>query len=145
VVVRNVLAGSLAKKLGRAEGEKLSHPVVELYYKDDALGDPMVNSDHVLALGWATKEELDTITDYALKVDVILTEMFARFGIRLVDFKLEFGRHKGEVILADEFSPDTSRLWDMATGEKMDKDRFRRDLGKIEESYREVVRRICGE
>jgi len=119
--------------------------VVELYYKDDALGDPMVNSDHVLALGWATKEELDTITDYALKVDVILTEMFARFGIRLVDFKLEFGRHKGEVILADEFSPDTSRLWDMATGEKMDKDRFRRDLGKIEESYREVVRRICGE
>lgn len=144
VVVRNVLAGSLAKKLGMEEGTELKHPVLEFYYKDDALGDPMVNADHVLAFGWATKRELDVVGDYALKADVLLIELFARHGIRLVDFKLEFGRHKGEVILADEFSPDTSRLWDATTGEKMDKDRFRRDLGRVEESYREVVRRICG-
>jgi phosphoribosylaminoimidazole-succinocarboxamide synthase len=144
VVVRNVLAGSLAKKLGMEEGVALKQPVIEFYYKDDALGDPMINSDHVLAFGWATKKELDEITEYALRVDVLLIDIFARHGIRLVDFKLEFGRYKGEVILADEISPDTSRLWDMETGEKMDKDRFRRDLGKIEESYREVVRRICG-
>lgn len=144
VVVRNVLAGSLAKKLGMAEGLELKQPVLEFYYKNDALGDPMVNADHVLAFGWATKKELDVVGDYALKADVLLIELFARHGIRLVDFKLEFGRHKGEVILADEFSPDTSRLWDAATGEKMDKDRFRRDLGGVEESYREVVRRICG-
>jgi phosphoribosylaminoimidazole-succinocarboxamide synthase len=144
VVVRNVLAGSLAKNLGMAEGLELKQPVLEFYYKNDALGDPMVNADHVLAFGWATKRELDVVGDYALKADVLLIELFARHGIRLVDFKLEFGRHKGEVILADEFSPDTSRLWDVATGERMDKDRFRRDLGKIEESYREVVRRICG-
>lgn len=144
VVVRNVLAGSLAKKLGMEEGVQLKQPVIEFYYKDDALGDPMINADHVLAFGWATKNEIDWISDCALKVDVLLIELFARHGIRLVDFKLEFGRHKGEVILADEISPDTSRLWDMASGEKMDKDRFRRDLGKVEESYAEVVRRICG-
>ncbi len=144
VVVRNVLAGSLAKNLGMAEGLELKQPVTEFYYKNDALGDPMINSDHVLAFGWATKKELDVVGDYALKADVLLIELFARHGIRLVDFKLEFGRHKGEVILADEFSPDTSRLWDAATGERMDKDRFRRDLGRVEESYREVVRRICG-
>ncbi|MBI3794772.1 MAG: phosphoribosylaminoimidazolesuccinocarboxamide synthase [Nitrospinae bacterium] len=144
VVVRNVLAGSLAKKLGMEEGVQLKQPVIEFYYKDDALGDPMINADHVLAFGWATKNEIDWISDCALKVDVLLIELFARHGIRLVDFKLEFGKHKGEVILADEISPDTSRLWDMASGEKMDKDRFRRDLGKVEESYAEVVRRICG-
>ncbi len=144
VVVRNVLAGSLAKKLGREEGEQLKKPVVEFYYKDDALGDPMVNADHVLAFGWATKQELAAITKSALEVGKLLTAFFAKKGIRLVDFKLEFGRHKGKVLLADEFSPDTSRLWDMKSGEKMDKDRFRRDLGKVEESYSEVVRRVTG-
>ena len=145
VVVRNVLAGSLAKKLGKEEGSQLAHPVVEYYYKDDALGDPMIMPDHVLVFGWATQGELDVIRAMALRVNGLLVELFKNHGIRLVDFKLEFGRYKGEIILADEFSPDTSRLWDMESGEKMDKDRFRRDLGKVEESYREVVRRICGQ
>ncbi len=145
VVVRNVLAGSLAKKLGMEEGKQLAHPVVEYYYKDDALGDPMVAPDHVLVFGWATEQELAAIRAMALRVNELLTALFKNHGIRLVDFKLEFGRYKGEIILADEFSPDTSRLWDMESGEKMDKDRFRRDLGKVEESYREVVRRICGQ
>ncbi len=145
VVVRNVLAGSLAKKLGKEEGSQLAHPVVEYYYKDDALGDPMIMPDHVLAFGWATQKELDVIRATALRVNGLLLDVFKNHGIRLIDFKLEFGRYKGEIILADEFSPDTSRLWDMESGEKMDKDRFRRDLGKVEESYREVVRRICGQ
>ena len=145
VVVRNVLAGSLAKKLGKEEGTPLPHPVVEYYYKDDALGDPMIMPDHVLAFGWATQGELNVIRAMALQVNGLLLELFKNHGIRLVDFKLEFGRYKGEIILADEFSPDTSRLWDLESGEKMDKDRFRRDLGKVEEAYREVVRRICGQ
>jgi len=145
VVARNICAGSLAKRLGKDEGEVLPEPVVEYYYKDDALGDPMINMDHIRILGLATDEEMAKITEYARRINKLLKKFFDERNIDLVDFKLEFGRHKGEILLGDEICPDTCRLWDKTTREKMDKDRFRRDMGKIEEAYAEVCRRVCGE
>ena len=144
VVARNIIAGSLAKRLGRPEGELLSEPVLEHYLKDDALGDPMINDWHIRVLRLATAPELQTINETALKVNAILREFLDARGIVLVDMKLEFGRHQGKMLLADEICPDTCRFWDKATSEKLDKDRFRRDLGGVEEAYQEVARRICG-
>ncbi len=146
VVVRNVVAGSLAKKLGIEEGTPLPRTIVEYYYKDDALGDPMVTDEHILAFGWAAQEELHDMADMAIRVNDFLSGLFAGIGIRLVDFKLEFGRiwenEYPRIILADEISPDGCRLWDIASGEKLDKDRFRRDLGGEAEAYQEVARRL---
>ncbi len=142
VVVRNIAAGSLAKRLGFEEGRKLPFAVVEFYYKDDSLGDPLVNDSHIAVLGAAKPEELAVLRELGLKVNRVLQEIMAKAGIELVDFKLEFGRHKGEIILGDEISPDTCRFWDMETGDKLDKDRFRRDLGKVEEAYIEVYQRL---
>lgn len=142
VIIRNVSAGSFAKKLGIEEGRKLLCPTLEFSYKDDALGDPMINDYYALAIGAATKEEIDRITELAFKVNEVLIQYFAELGIELIDFKLEFGRYKGEVILADEVSPDTCRLWDINTHEKLDKDRFRRDLGNVEGAYNEVFKRL---
>ena len=144
VVVRNIIAGSLAKRLGRPEGEMLPEPVVEHYLKDDALGDPMINDWHVRVLRLATAPELQAINETALKVNAILREFLDARDVVLVDMKMEFGRHQGKMLLADEICPDTCRFWDKATGEKLDKDRFRRDLGGVEEAYQEVARRICG-
>jgi phosphoribosylaminoimidazole-succinocarboxamide synthase len=144
VVVRNIAAGSLAKRLGWEEGRKLPQPVLELYYKDDALGDPLINRSHVAALGAAKPEQLDIVENLALKVNAILTEFLAAKNLLLVDFKLEFGVHKGQILLGDEISPDTCRFWDATTKEKLDKDRFRRDLGDVEGAYREVLKRIGG-
>lgn len=145
VVTRNVVAGSLAKRLGLPEGASLGQPVVEYYYKRDDLGDPMINCSHVVALGLATAEELHRMRELALKVNQVLKEHLEARGIVLVDFKLEFGRVDGQIVVADEISPDTCRFWDRATGEKMDKDRFRRDLGGVTEAYTEVWRRLTGE
>ncbi len=145
VIARNIAAGSLAKRLGMEEGTVLPFPVVEYYYKNDELGDPMINMDHIRVLNLATDEEMSQMRDCALKVNELLRSFFDERGIELVDFKLEFGRHKGEILLGDEICPDTCRLWDKETQEKMDKDRFRRDLGKLEETYAEVCRRVCGE
>lgn len=142
VIVRNIAAGSFSKKLGIEEGFELLQPTLEFSYKDDELGDPFINSYYAIALGKATKEEIDAITRYAFKVNEVLKEEFAKAGIRLVDFKIEFGRYKGEIILADEVSPDTCRLWDAETNEKLDKDRFRRDMGNVEAAYEEVYRRL---
>jgi phosphoribosylaminoimidazole-succinocarboxamide synthase len=142
VVLRNVLAGSLARRLGRPEGQVLPFAVVEFYLKDDALGDPMLAEDHVLALGLATADELAEIRRLTRRVNEILKDALAIHGITLVDFKLEFGRRHGQIVLGDEISPDTCRLWDTKTGEKMDKDRFRRDLGGLEEAYQEVLARL---
>ena len=147
VVVRNVVAGSLAKKLGLEEGTQLPRTIVEYYFKDDALGDPMVTDEHILCFGWAAQEELHDMADMAIRVNDFMSGLFAGIGIRLVDFKLEFGRIFDEngyarIILADEISPDGCRLWDMASGEKLDKDRFRRDLGGEVEAYQEVARRL---
>ncbi len=142
VVVRNVAAGSLSKRLGLEEGTPLPRPVVELYYKSDALGDPLINRYHALVLGLATGEELDQLEEMALRINRELEEYLEDKGLRLVDFKLEFGRYEGRVMLGDEISPDTCRLWDLETGEKLDKDRFRRDLGGVEEAYREVLERL---
>ncbi|RYY24696.1 MAG: phosphoribosylaminoimidazolesuccinocarboxamide synthase [Sphingomonadales bacterium] len=146
VVVRNVVAGSLAKRLGIEEGTPLPRTIVEYYYKDDALGDPMVTDEHILAFGWAAQEELHDMADMAIRVNDFLAGLFAGIGIRLVDFKLEFGRiwdnDYPRIILADEISPDGCRLWDIATNEKLDKDRFRRDLGGEVEAYQEVARRL---
>jgi len=144
VVVRNVVAGSLAKRLGLKEGETIQSPIVEWYYKNDALGDPLIADDHVRLLNLATPEQLVEIRRLALKVNSVLQPFFAERRMILVDFKLEFGLHNGRMILADEISPDTCRFWDQATKESMDKDRFRRDLGKIEEAYQEVLKRVCG-
>jgi phosphoribosylaminoimidazole-succinocarboxamide synthase len=144
VVVRNIVAGSLAKRVGKPEGTQLAVPVLEFYYKDDALGDPMINEYHVKALELATEEEMKTISQMALRVNEILVEHLTPLNIQLVDFKLEFGRHEGEILLGDEISPDTCRFWDTATQEKLDKDRFRRDLGKVEEAYQEVLQRLIG-
>jgi phosphoribosylaminoimidazole-succinocarboxamide synthase len=143
-VVRNVLAGSLAKRLGREEGADLPHPIVEYYYKSDPLDDPMIIEDHVLAFGFATAEELAVIRATALKVNDVLRRFLDARGILLVDAKFEFGRHKGQVLLGDEICPDTCRFWDKATREKLDKDRFRRDLGNVEEAYREMMARVSG-
>lgn len=144
VVVRNIVAGSLAKRLGADEGLVLSRPVVELYYKDDALGDPFVNESHALAMGWANSEELAEVQTLGLKVNEVLQKILDQAGILLVDFKLEFGVTDGKILLGDEISPDTCRFWDKETQEKLDKDRFRRDLGKVEEAYVEVYRRVKG-
>ena len=146
VVVRNVVAGSLAKRLGIEEGTPLPRTIIEYYFKDDALGDPMVTDEHILAFGWAAQEELHDMADMAIRVNDFMTGLFAGINIRLVDFKLEFGRlwenDFSRVILADEISPDGCRLWDMTTNEKLDKDRFRRDLGGEVEAYQEVARRL---
>ena len=143
VIVRNVAAGSFAKKLGLEEGTPLSRPVVEYCYKSDALGDPLVNTDTAVALGWASEGDLARIRELALQVRDFLTPFFEQRGIRLIDFKLEFGKlPSGQIVLADEISPDTCRFWDAETGEKMDKDRFRRDLGGVEEAYGEMLRRV---
>ena len=142
VIMRNVVAGSLSKRTGLPEGTLPSKPVLEIYYKSDELGDPMVNEDHALAFGWATREELDAISATARKVNDILKEFFAGVGVDLVDFKIEFGRYHGKIILADEISPDTCRFWDSKTKEKLDKDRFRRDMGGVEGAYHEMMRRI---
>jgi hypothetical protein len=146
VIMRNVIAGSLAKRLGKPEGEVLPQPILELCYKNDDLGDPMINNYHAQAIGLASAEELDLITKQAFEINEYLKELFAQCGLTLVDFKIEFGRlPNGKVILADEISPDTCRLWDMATHEKLDKDRFRRDLGNVEEAYQEVLKRLKAE
>lgn len=146
VMVRNVAAGSLSKRLGIEEGTQLPRTIIEYAYKDDALGDPLVTDEHILCFGWASQDELHDIADMAIRVNDFMAGMFAGIGIRLVDFKLEFGRiYDGDyarVILADEISPDCCRLWDMTSGEKLDKDRFRRDLGGEIEAYQEVARRL---
>jgi phosphoribosylaminoimidazole-succinocarboxamide synthase len=142
VIIRNVAAGSFSKKLGIEEGKKLLCPTLEFSYKDDALGDPMINSSYALALGVATKEEIETISKYAHKVNEVLIKYFSSIGIELIDFKIEFGRYHGQIILADEISPDTCRLWDIVTREKLDKDRFRRDMGNVEDAYNEVFARL---
>ena len=143
VIVRNISAGSFSKRYGVEEGIPFDEPVVEFSYKTDDLGDPLLNTDHALALKLATKQEIRTIREYALKVDELLKEFWSECGVRLVDFKLEFGRTSdGTIILADEISPDTCRLWDMKTNEKLDKDRFRRDLGGVEEAYAEIMKRV---
>ncbi|NPV72650.1 MAG: phosphoribosylaminoimidazolesuccinocarboxamide synthase [Pelotomaculum sp.] len=144
VVVRNIAAGSLAKRLGLPEGTALPFPVLEFYYKSDELGDPMINSYHIRALGLASPEQMAKIEETALKVNGILLEYLAGKDIDLVDFKLEFGTHKGGLVLGDEISPDTCRFWDRTTREKLDKDRFRRDLGNVEGAYEEMFRRLTG-
>ena len=146
VVIRNVAAGSLVKRLGLKEGEPLPRPLIEFYYKDDALGDPLISEDHIAVFSWATQNELDEIMTIAVRINDFLIGLFAGAGIRLVDFKLEFGRvWEGDVqriILADEISPDNCRLWDINSNEKLDKDRFRQDLGGLVDAYQEVARRL---
>ncbi|MGN0170616.1 MAG: phosphoribosylaminoimidazolesuccinocarboxamide synthase [Lachnospiraceae bacterium] len=142
VIVRNVAAGSFSKRLGVEEGTPFSAPTLEFSYKNDALGDPLINDYFAVALDLATREEIEKITEYAFKVNEILKAFFKDAGIDLIDFKIEFGRYHGQIILADEISPDTCRLWDSKTKEKLDKDRFRRDLGKVEDAYQEVFKRI---
>jgi phosphoribosylaminoimidazole-succinocarboxamide synthase len=146
VVIRNVAAGSLVKRLGLKEGEPLPRPLIEFYYKDDALGDPLISEDHIAVFGWVTQNELDEIMTIAVRINDFLIGLFAGAGIRLVDFKLEFGRvWEGDVqriILADEISPDNCRLWDINSNEKLDKDRFRQDLGGLVDAYQEVARRL---
>ena len=143
VIVRNLAAGSFSKRYSVAEGTPFAAPTIEFSYKNDALEDPLINSSHVLALRLASAGELETIRSYAFRVNEVLRAFWAGCGVTLVDFKLEFGRlSDGTVILADEISPDTCRLWDSATGEKLDKDRFRRDLGGVEDAYAEVMRRL---
>lgn len=145
VIVRNVAAGSLSKRLGLEEGTPMKHTVIEYCYKDDALGDPMINDYHIAAMELATEEEMATIAKYALAINEFLKTYTSKAGIKLIDFKIEFGRTpSGEVVLADEISPDTCRFWDAATNEKLDKDRFRRDLGQVEEAYQEVMSRLFG-
>lgn len=146
VIVRNIIAGSLSKRTGQPEGTLIKEPILEFSYKNDELGDPMVNEYHIRALGWATQAEINQISSYALKINAILIEYFKKLGITLVDFKLEFGiTNDGVLVLADEISPDTCRFWDSTTGEKLDKDRFRRDLGGVEEAYHEIIHRLLGE
>jgi len=146
VVVRNIAAGSLVKRLGLEEGAPLPRSIVEYYYKSDELGDPMVSEEHITAFGWANTQDLDEILQYALRTNDFLCGLFHGVGLKLVDFKLEFGRlwddEEMRIVLADEISPDSCRLWDVVTNEKLDKDRFRRDLGGVEEAYQEVARRL---
>ena len=145
VIVRNIAAGSLSKRLGLEEGTVLSAPVLEYCYKNDELGDPMVNEYHIRALGFASDDEIKTIADLAFRINAWLHKKFQSIGVTLVDFKIEFGRTSdGQIILADEISPDTCRLWDSATGKKLDKDRFRRDLGGVEDAYEELQSRLMG-
>ena len=141
-VVRNVVAGSMSKRLGIPEGLVLPAPIFEFFYKSDALHDPMINDAHIEVLGWATKDEIAQMKTLTFRVNDVLKPLFAQAGITLVDYKLEFGRYRGEMLLGDEFTPDGCRLWDSTTREKMDKDRFRRDLGNVIEMYMEVGRRI---
>ena len=146
VIVRNIAAGSLSKRLGLPEGTELASTVLEFSYKDDALGDPMINDYHVFAMKLCTAEELDLIKSYSLRINEILVPFFKELNIDLVDFKLEFGKlADGTIVLADEISPDTCRFWDSTTHEKLDKDRFRRDLGGGEDAYQEILRRLMGE
>ncbi len=144
VIVRNIVAGSLAKRTGLAEGTPLASTVLEFCYKDDALGDPMLNDYHIFALNLASAEELAQIKKMAFEINQILSNYLADLHIKLIDFKLEFGKFAGEIILADEISPDTCRFWDSRTGEKLDKDRFRRDLGGVEQAYQEILHRLVG-
>ena len=145
VIVRNKAAGSFSERMGVPEGSVLLCPILEFSYKNDELGDPFINSYYIRALGLATDEEIEKITEYSFRVNDILSEYLKGFGVELIDFKLEFGRFHGDIILADEISPDTCRFWDIETGKKLDKDRFRRDLGNVEEAYREIIRRLMGE
>ena len=145
VIVRNRAAGSFSKRMGVAEGTSLSSVILEYSYKNDALGDPFINSYYILALNLATDAEMEQVKEYSFRINDILREYLWNLGIELIDFKLEFGRFDGKVILADEISPDTCRFWDKATGKKLDKDRFRQDLGEVEEAYREIIRRLMGE
>ncbi|WP_411168491.1 phosphoribosylaminoimidazolesuccinocarboxamide synthase [Clostridium sp. MB05] len=142
VIVRNVAAGSMAKRLGLNEGFELKTTVFELSYKDDSLGDPLINDYHAVGIGATTFEELNKIYEVTAKINDLLKEFFIKQNIRLIDFKLEFGRYNGEILLADEISPDTCRFWDATTGEKLDKDRFRRDLGNVKDAYVEILNRI---
>ena len=146
VVVRNVAAGTLSKRLGLEEGTALPRSIVEFYYKNDALNDPMVSEEHITAFGWANPQELDDMTSMAIRINDFLCGLFLGIGIKLIDFKIEFGRlYEGDmmrVVLADEISPDSCRLWDTRTSERLDKDRFRRDLGGVVEAYQEVARRL---
>ena len=142
VTMRNIVAGGMAKLLGIEEGIELKEPVLEYHYKSDSLGDPLINDYHITAINLANSEQLEKIKEYSFKVNQVLKDFFMHKNLVLVDFKLEFGIHKGEILLGDEISPDTMRLWEKGTGEKMDKDRFRRDLGKIEQTYQEVLNRV---
>jgi phosphoribosylaminoimidazole-succinocarboxamide synthase len=144
VIVRNIAAGSMSKRLGIPEGTKLKRAVLEYSYKDDALGDPMINDYHIAAMGLATLEEMEKIAEYSFKINDIMTAYLKQFEIELIDFKLEFGRFDGDVVLADEISPDTCRFWDSKTGKKLDKDRFRQDLGGVEDAYQEILKRLMG-
>ena len=146
VIIRNVAAGSFSKRMGVEEGTKLLCPILEFSYKNDDLGDPFINDYYALALGLATKEEIDTIAKYAFKVNEFMVEFFKKLNIDLIDFKIEFGKTSdGTIILADEISPDTCRFWDSTTHEKLDKDRFRRDMGGVEDAYQEIMKRLMGE
>ncbi len=145
VIVRNRAAGSFSKRMGVAEGTSLSSVILEYSYKNDALGDPFINSYYIRALNLATDAEMEQVKEYSFRINEILRDYLWNLGIELIDFKLEFGRCDGKVILADEISPDTCRFWDKATGKKLDKDRFRQDLGEVEEAYREIIRRLMGE
>ncbi len=145
VIIRNVSAGSFAKRYGVEEGIVFAQPTIEFSYKNDDLGDPLINSYHAIALSLATRDEIETIKKYAFRVNEVMKEFFLGIGVRLIDFKLEFGRlPDGTIVLADEISPDTCRFWDAKTGEKLDKDRFRRDLGGVEAAYNEMMNRIFG-
>ena len=144
VVVRNRATGSIVKRLGLKEGLIIDPPLVEFFYKDDSLGDPLISEDHIRLLKLATPGQIEELRQQALKVNEVLKPFFQKKGMLLVDFKLEFGLWNGQIILADEISPDTCRFWDIQTGERMDKDRFRKDLGRIEETYQEVLKRVCG-
>ena len=145
VIIRNISAGSFAKRYGVEEGIVFAEPTIEFSYKNDELHDPLINSYHALALGLATKDEIETIKSMAFRVNDILREYFLRLNVKLVDFKLEFGRlPDGRIVLADEISPDTCRFWDAVTGEKLDKDRFRRDMGGVEGAYQEMMKRVFG-
>lgn len=145
VIIRNIAAGSFSKRYGVEEGTPLAIPTLEFSYKDDSLGDPLINEYHAKALKLATDEEIAKISEIAFKVNDFLSDYLLKIGIRLVDFKLEFGRFKGDIILADEISPDTCRFWDKETNKKLDKDRFRRDLGNVEDAYKEIMQRLLGE
>lgn len=142
VIVRNVAAGSFSKRLGIEEGTEFTEPTIEFSYKNDALGDPLINDYFARALDLATWEEIETIKKYAFKINEVLKAYFLKADLRLIDFKIEFGRYHDKIILADEISPDTCRLWDVHTSERLDKDRFRRDLGNVEEAYQEVMKRL---
>ena len=146
VIVRNIAAGSLSKRLGLPEGTKLKKTVLEYCYKNDDLGDPMVNEYHIAAMGWVSDEDLQKIAEYSFKINQLLSAYLKDLNIELIDFKLEFGKTQdGQLVLADEISPDTCRFWDSTTHEKLDKDRFRRDLGGVEDAYQEIMKRLMGE